>query len=516
MRRSRILLLALVLVLSKIAWVSADYIQLYTLNINREFTDTVYQVSFENLPFQFREGLRVIIDVSGIEGGSTYGYIRVNLDSDVIEVRAYPDPDDTDNHGWVVQKLYVNGNLVATYDCNCVAPPDRVVIEVVNSTAVNVRTYNYILGSYNLDINKNVSVSSSSLSSIEFYDPGTYTVKSVAISRFSSVLDSLTVVDENTNARLEYFDFVEDNDSITVFDPSGTYVKRTYFVQGGSLTAYLVKYLEGRWYTVQTPYPNATVQVLRNIGGNYVLVGEARTDDRGTTSIFLSDGVPYKFRVISGSSVLEAIQTTNPSNPVITLGSTLSPITVVLDQKSKLMWSIRPIDGVLYANKTNNITVSFLSSVTVSNVSVYMYGAVSLNFTEQVNTTSGEITFNVTPSQENTFAYLRVTFETPNGSVTGMKSFYIKPYSNTSQGLLEYAREVPDELGLSIVQRTLIATVIVLLLAATASTYTGATGGVLVAIIGWIMFTIAGWIDWRLTLITALAGLGFIVRRGEV
>jgi len=502
--------------------VSADYIQLYHNAPKKSLTGgSTLTIDFTGSEFQ-QPGLKIYVDATGyaddVSSTGTYCYYaEFVFTHDSIKVKSCYDDLDND---YYIQVIKNGASLYNNYQIGSDRMYDSLLTVDKNGTATVV-----VYGSGGAVL-ANVSTSVvGSLTKINFY-AGTkahYTVKSVTIARWSDYLTSLAVLDENTNSGLSRFDFADTNRGVRVYDPTNTYVAREYYLSpGSSLTAYLVNYYQGHWYTITAGglYANRTLKVLRNLGGSWVTVADATLDGEGVTSVFLSDGALYKFQILDDNSnvLLEAEKTASPSDPTITLAGSLESVNMAVDPTKQLSWLILPADGFLYYNMTNNITVKFVSlGQTVDKVDLQVTGAVTANATQQFNSTSGEFSISVFPTQTNSYAYARITVTFSDGSTASYtRSFYVKDYNvDTNMTMLGSLKQAPQDLGLSQTGMVFVAAIITLLAAASVASIAGGRAAVPAAAMVWIIFAWAGWVDWRIVMISLLAGVGLLIRRGE-
>jgi hypothetical protein len=88
------------------------------------------------------------------------------------------------------------------------------------------------------------------------------------------------------------------------------------------------------------------------------------------------------------------------------------------------------------------------------------------------------------------------------------------PLNESNVSLFHVAKEAPQELGIGQLGMVIILTFLSLALAVAAGA--GEKGSVLIVIMVYIAATILGWINWIITMLTALAGMGVLLRRSEV
>jgi len=348
-------------------------------------------------------------------------------------------------------------------------------------------------------------------------DATTY-VSNFKFGRYSDHISGLTVYDEET---LEPIlpDFVELANGVRVLDPYGVYLSRDYYASG-YLYAYLPRRDKGHYYLARasSDYGGKFLLFYRNYGGNWILVGETLLDNNGEASIFLIDGVMYTFAISDGHNILlETSATADPNMPYIDLLG-LDKIIMIRDVSADFAWSVAPLDGFLYNGTTTNVTIRVSSETTISSLEVTIAGAgVSYNATYYINSLSAVIPIQVTPSEAYKYVHVHCVANLTDGTVKEFtRTFYVKPEYVDKGGLLQTLRDIDNELGLSPLARLIVATIVTLLAAGAASSYSGGKGSVVAAIFSWMFFTYLGWIDWRITLITGLAGVGMLVRRGEV
>lgn len=519
MNRKLSVAVILIGLLSIAGLVSADYIQIKQFYINDTFSNgRGLTLDFSDAPYQYRGSLYVYVDGDGSFTASdvdAHYSVIFTFDNDVIEVRGYQT-----SSGDLNTKILLNGVVIDDGGM----PFDKVWLEPVNNTAVRIIAENTAYPLVTRNVTLNISSTTLMKIDIETTNYASLKVNNIYIKRWSDSLSSLSVLDENTGGGLSSYDFTESSGYIKVFDLAGTYIGRTYYISGtgNSLTAYLVKYYEGHWYTIFAGpnYINQTLQVLRSIDGSWVIIGETTFDTTGTASMFLADGATYLFRIIDKSNnvLFSAQRTTNPSEPTINLAGGLESVIVTTDVTASLSWAIGPSDGFLYVNRSNTVSVQFQSETTVTNVTLSLVGAgVSLSETRVFNSPGGAFLVNVTPIEANSYVFATLEIKFSDGSVkTYHRSFFVRQYIEPSnQSLLNALKETPDELGLGTVGRAFVAMMISLAAVAVVAGAFGTGAGVVVGASVWIIFTWAGWIDWRITMISILAGVGMLIRRGE-
>ena len=528
MKKRPVLVAVVALVLMGAGMVSANFVFLYKNTINAQATSTSSVAVNINVPYTL-PGLNITITGSAPSGGLSVGdsyTVTVKMDKDTFSFKV--DKVATTNRTW---EILHNGAVIASLSSSALSAEylTDVHVYIVNSTTVQLEMDNSQFANpptYPLiTLSATATINSTSLTEIDASAGGnaTYTINTIEFYRYSKYLTSLTVKDENTNIALTEYDFSESGDQITVKDLSGTHIARTYYNVTGALTAYLVAATDGHWYSIFAgpQYTGQELQVLRNFNGVWVLVGESFFDSTGSTAMFLADGQEYMFRVLNSQKQIVLSQTAvvSPSNPTINLASGFESTSVTIDPTLKFAWVISPSDGYLYANKTNTVTVVFSSTgATVQNMTLILQGA-GQNIKKEVdfNSPAGAFSVNITPTEVNTYVYATLEVAFSNGEKKNfLRSFFVTNYVNATQGSLLYAvKEVPKQAGLGTVGSTFVATIIVLLTAAGVARFAGSGAGLVVGAMAWIFFTYAGWVDWRITLISVLAGVGLMIRRGE-
>ena len=511
MKKTVIISVAMLLFLAGLA--SASYITIYSKYYGTTVAaEDSLTIDFSSTPHQLNDNLYVETTFSA--SGSTQVYdIYFDFGTDVIKIHVQKASSSSEDR---TIRIFKNGVKIVDTDY-LEQYPDSARVFMINSTHATIQ----VLEGSTIRAEANTTLSGEFKQMRYEVTYGSLKVKYVYIKRYSNLLTGLNVYDENTNSAISSFDFSEGSDYVRVFDPSSYYIARTYYATG-DLNAYLVKYSEGHYYTIQTSanYANKILQALRNIDGAWTLVGETKLDSEGTSSMFLADGVTYKFRIVDGgSTLLEAEKTASPSELTIYLASELSSISTVVDPTNQFSWRIDPIDGFLYYNMTNNVTVKFSSEeLTVSNITLTLSGAgVSKSITQLFNSKSGEFTTNVTPSQNNAYLYATIDVAFSDNSTSHYsKSFYVKSYyQDTNATLFGTIETVPQELGLSTLGMTIIAGIVALIAASGATRVAGDRAGVFAAMITMLFFSYVKWLDRRIAMLSLLAGLGFMIRRGE-
>jgi len=510
--------------------VSASFVTLHSFYVGQSVSAGSNLTINLQLPYKYAGTLEVVVNATGKplansvtkKGYTVTFYFTTKTLAVITEI--YPDSAGALHTNVTVSldgSKSLVGSVAAAAGDNTGIAVNSIALEPYNLTAINLTVFL----SNGQTLSKILSVTPDGLEKVTVTDVynATYTVNSIVISRYSKYLTGLTVKDENTGALVQTFDFSDGNGYVHVFDASGQYIARNYFVSPGStLTAYLVSYSDGGWYTIFAgpQYINQTVQILRNIDGVWTLVAEGKFDATGSTSAFLTNGATYLFRILNqeGNVVLQAEKTANPNNPTIVLAGSLTGLSVAVDKQNGFSWLLMPASGYLHANTTNTVTLLFSSAVTVKDIKLTLTGdGVSTTKLVSFNTTGGLFQVSVTPTSPSSYVYAAVTVEFSSGATAQyFKSFYVIPYTNaTNQSLLHAAKEVPEQLGLGPVARTFIAFLFSLLAGLAVGRIAGEGGGLVVGSLAWITFAYLGWVDWRIVLVSVLAGVGMMIRRGE-
>ena len=526
--------IAVLLIILSLQQVSANYILLKQLVFDQTVSDgNSLAIDFSTMPWKAGEGFKIYIDGSGAfsSGMNSWYSIVLKFDSDVITIKAEQLYDSTNDKYTETTKVILNGvehTIETSYPADPVAPFDVVVIEFLNSTTVKVTKYakDFLHSSILIDeadITLNLTSLPSQLTSIEVKtDSGSsYTLSKIQFYRYSAILSSLNVFDEETNAKVAHFDFSETNDTVRVFDPTGEYIARSYLASpNASLDAYLLKYIDGHWYTLQAE-PNSTIEVLRSYENVKKVVAVVTTDQDGQAGVFLADGVIYTFRVTGADgSVSEYNKIATPSSLTIVLSNGLSANTTYKTTSlAYVSYTFEPYDRILYIGQNNTVEAKVSSSIgNIANATFNFYkNGILINSTSIKGSPTGGVMKLGVGGNFSTLDYLTgvlTIYTTDNKSITVSQAYIPKaPLNASNTSLFHVAAEVPEKLGIGQLGIVIILTFIALALAVVVGA--GERGSIIVVIMVYIAATVLGWINWIITMFTALAGIGVLLRRGE-
>ncbi len=513
MKRYYSVFVGILLVVACASFVSAYQVKLYSVGVGKivvsnNTTTGIYTLNV-SLPYIVRGNFYVQLSGTAWVPPNSTVTITLVFDSGTVWFMITPN-----NNSWEVWSSA--GDLGATTSLGGL----RFEVDVHNGVTTKFDDIedNVVKASGALSLTNSFSPSQLQKIEIKVEKGAEFNLNSISIGRFSQYISALSAVDENTLSPL-HPDFVDISNGVKVMSATGGYAARDYYISSGALTAYLPPLQSGQYYTIDTSaqYANDTLSIYREEGGAWILVGQTKLDGSGQGSAFLENGVLYKFIINENGQFFEKTATTNPSIPIITLVG-FDRINMANDVSSQFFWSITPWDGFLYYNVTNNITVRFSSEVSVKNITIDVNGAgMAVHVVKSLNATSGQFTVHVKPSQANTYAYATLTVHLSTGqTLRYTKSFYVKRKEINEGGILTSLRDATTTLGIGKVGLMVIAAIMSLVAAIALTNYAGDRAGVVGAIFVWMFFTYVKWIDWRITLIASLAGVGLLVRRGEV
>lgn len=509
--------------------VSADYIQLSTKYFNTQLASGD-SLTYSGLEYQGSLKIIIPITISDIwYNFETFTITLIGGGKDTKIKLVQKEASSSSGIFYATYNLTIENTTGATSTIASVTigPYDsindaKVVIEIIlNSTVtwVGLYTNGNLKGSNSI----NNDLTQINEIRVQLVAGDTITVESIGIEKYSDLLVALNVYDEISGATINYFDFAEDNttNEVRIIDPSNTYASRVFYVSTGStLDAYLLKYGDGRYYTIQTDAVNGTVEALRLYNNLMKVVAMSKVDENGYASMFLGDAQIYTFRVIyTDGTVKEYTRITSPSNPVIGLSSSLEPLTYTLTPFAGISYTFEPSDRILYINQTNTITAKVSSSsANIQNVTLEFYkNGVLLNSTNLTGSPSGgALTIRVGGNFTTTdYLLAKLIVTTDNQSIVIKQTFWAKyPINQTNGSVLRLIEEVPNDLGIGQLGRVIIVTTIALLIAFFAGA--GERGTLIIVSLVYVFFTVVGWVHWLITLLTVLAAIGVMVRRGEV
>jgi len=525
--RKALLSVAVLLLIFSSGLASATYITLWQKHVGTTLTNgSSYTIDYSSNPFQLNDNLYIEATFDSNHGDGSHdsnAHMYIYLNSDTIDIyTSYLEYGD--DYAVVVKfngnQVYYSGDYYSGYQSY--TRFSKIIAYMVNSTTMKLEIY---------DINGNLmdgtpvtlSLSSNTLDKITFTVSTYHTLKidTVYIKRNSTLLTDLKAYDENTWADItNRIDFSESGNTIRIFDPSNYYIARSYYIGSPTaLDAYLVKYTDGHWYTLHA-IENASITILKQFDSVYKTVAYVKADATGTASVFLSDGVPYLFRVVdTNGTVSEFTRTTDPNYRDINLNpALLSPIELTTSKLADISYNVEP--KTLYINQNNTITISLSSPngyLQSAEAALKVNGKLVDNATLSGSPTGGTITFNYNANglnlMDRVWLSLKIT-STDNLTASTSVNFLLDyPNDNSNSSLKNTLETAPAILGLGTVGRLVLVTFIALFAIIALGAQSNGAILVLLAIYG--LFTYLGWMDWRITFVAFIAGLGMILRREE-